>query len=52
MVHTITGLSDLFVTYRSCLSDLEVNPLIVRAKGSGVVAVDVRMIKKEGALRP
>lgn len=47
LVRAIIGLSDLFVTYRSFLSDLEVNPLIVRAEGSGVAAVDVRMIKKE-----
>ncbi len=26
LVHAFTGLSDLFVTYWSCLSDLEVNP--------------------------
>ncbi len=45
LVRAMTGLSDLFVAYRSCLSDMEINPLIVREEGSGVVAVDVRMIK-------
>ena len=45
LVRAMTGLSDLFVAYRSCLSDMEINPLIVREESSGVVAVDVRMIK-------
>lgn len=47
LVRAMTGLSDLFVAYRSYLSDMEINPLIVREEGSGVVAVDVRMIKKK-----
>jgi acyl-CoA synthetase (NDP forming) len=44
LVRAMTGLSDLFGTYRSRLRDLEVNPLIVRQEGLGVVAVDVRVI--------
>ena len=46
LVKAITGLSNLYLNYRSFLSDLEVNPLIVREEGRGVAAVDVRMIKK------
>lgn len=46
LVRAITGLSTLFLDYRSLLSDLEVNPLIVREDGKGVAAVDVRMIRK------
>jgi len=46
LVRALTGLSTLFATYRSYLSDLEVNPLIVRQKGAGVAAVDVRVIRK------
>ncbi|MGH7775440.1 MAG: acetate--CoA ligase family protein [Candidatus Binatia bacterium] len=46
LVRAITGLSDLFLTYRSFLSDLEFNPLIVRGEGKGVAAVDVRVIRK------
>ncbi len=46
LVRALTGLSDFFVAYRSCLSDLEINPLIVREEGSGVVAVDVRIIRE------
>ncbi|MCZ6906332.1 MAG: acetate--CoA ligase family protein, partial [Deltaproteobacteria bacterium] len=33
LVRAMTGLSDLFVAYRSCLSDMEINPLIVREEG-------------------
>jgi len=46
LVRAITGLSTLFLDYRSLLSDLEVNPLIVREDGKGVAAVDVRIIRK------
>lgn len=46
LVRAITGLSDVFAAYRSHLSDLEFNPLMVGPKGSGVAAVDVRMIRK------
>lgn len=48
LVRAIKGLSDLFVAYRSCLSDLEFNPLIVRQEGKGVAAVDVRAIRRQG----
>ncbi len=47
LVRAITGLSALFADCRSSVSDLEVNPLIVRQEGKGVAAVDVRMIKKQ-----
>lgn len=47
VVRAMTGLADLFVAYRSVLSDLEVNPLIVRPEGAGVAAVDVRMIRRD-----
>ncbi|MGH7833421.1 MAG: acetate--CoA ligase family protein, partial [Candidatus Binatia bacterium] len=47
LVRAIVGLSKLFAAHRSWLSDLEVNPLIVREEGRGAVAVDVRMIKKK-----
>jgi acetate---CoA ligase (ADP-forming) len=45
LVRAMTGLADLFANYRSVLSDLEVNPLIVRPEGSGVAAVDVRPVR-------
>jgi acetyltransferase len=45
LVRAIVGLSNVFAAHRSWLSDLEVNPLIVREEGRGVVAVDVRAVK-------
>ena len=46
LVRAIVGLSEIFVNYRSYLSDLEINPLIVKKDGSGIAAVDVRMVRK------
>ncbi len=46
LVRAMTGLSDLFASYRSILSDFEINPLMVRREGEGVAAVDVRVVKK------
>jgi acetate---CoA ligase (ADP-forming) len=46
LVRAVTGLSDIFLSCRSVLSDLEVNPLIVREAGRGVAAVDVRLVRK------
>lgn len=46
LARAMTGLSDLFANYRSWISDIEFNPLIVRQEGKGMAAVDVRMIKK------
>ncbi|HLH97265.1 MAG TPA: acetate--CoA ligase family protein [Xanthobacteraceae bacterium] len=37
------GLSDFYLEHRHLLADIEINPLIVCAKGEGVRAVDVRM---------
>lgn len=45
LVRAMTGLSDLFATYRSFLSDFEINPLMVRREGEGVAAVDVRVVR-------
>ncbi len=45
LVRAITGLSGLFAAHRAHLSDLEVNPLIVREAGAGVAAVDVRIVR-------
>ena len=46
LVKAMVGLSDIFVTYRNYLSDLEFNPIMLRAQGQGLAAVDVRMIRK------
>jgi acyl-CoA synthetase (NDP forming) len=41
----ICGLSDFYLDHRHLLTDLEINPLIVLAKGEGVRAVDVRPVR-------
>jgi acetyltransferase len=46
LVRAMAGLSDIFAAQRNQLSDLEINPLMVGARGTGVAAVDVRMIRK------
>ena len=46
LIAAMIGLSKLFMTYRPFYSDIEINPLIVRARGDGVRAVDVRMIRR------
>jgi succinyl-CoA synthetase beta subunit len=42
------GLARFYLEHRAQIADLEINPLIVRAEGQGVVAVDVRPVWKEG----
>ena len=44
LVTAVCGLSDFYLDHRHLLSDLEINPLIVLAKGGGVRAVDVRPV--------
>jgi len=46
LVRAMVGLSDFFAVHRNHLSDLEINPLMVRAQGQGVAAVDVRPVRK------
>ena len=46
LVKAMMGLSEIFCTYRNHLSDLEFNPIMLRAQGQGLAAVDVRMIRK------
>jgi acetate---CoA ligase (ADP-forming) len=46
LVKAVVGLSDIFLTYRDHVSDLEFNPIMLRAQGQGLAAVDVRMIRK------
>src|SRR5262245_12495619 len=45
LVAAICGLSTFYLDHRHLLSDLEINPLIVRPKGEGVRAVDVRLVR-------
>lgn len=46
LVRAMAGLSAVFAGHRNQLSDLEINPLMVRPQGGGVAAVDVRPVKK------
>jgi succinyl-CoA synthetase beta subunit len=42
----MVGLSRLFLDHRQWLSDVEINPLMILTEGSGVKAVDVRIVRK------
>ena len=44
LIKTALGLAHFFADHRDQLADIEINPLIVRAKGKGAVAVDVRPV--------
>jgi acyl-CoA synthetase (NDP forming) len=46
LVRAMVGLSNIFAAHREHLSDLEINPIMVRAQSEGVAAVDVRLIRK------
>jgi acetyltransferase len=46
LVKAMIGLSDIFAAQRNHLSDMEINPIMVRAQGGGVAAVDVRLVHK------
>ena len=46
LVKAMVGLSDIFAAHRNYLSDMEINPIMVREQGKGVAAVDVRLVRK------
>jgi acetyltransferase len=46
LVRAMVGLSEIFAAHRNHLSDLEINPLMVRSDGGGVAAVDVRLMRR------
>jgi acyl-CoA synthetase (NDP forming) len=46
-IAAVAGLSRFFLYHRSSFSDLEVNPLMVLAKGEGVRAIDVRVVRRQ-----
>jgi len=46
LVKAMVGLSDIFAAHRNHLSDMEINPILVRAQGGGVAAVDVRLVRR------
>ncbi|MCZ6813618.1 MAG: acetate--CoA ligase family protein, partial [Alphaproteobacteria bacterium] len=48
LVKAVVGLGRVYLDHRHLLSDLEVNPLMVRQRGKGVAAVDIRPVRREG----
>lgn len=46
LVKAVVGLGRVYLDHRHLLADLEVNPLIVRERGAGVAAVDVRPVRR------
>jgi acetate---CoA ligase (ADP-forming) len=46
LVRAMVGLSEIFAAHREHLSDMEINPIMVREQGKGAVAVDVRLVRK------
>jgi len=46
LVKAVVGLGRVYLDHRNLLADLEVNPLIVRERGAGVAAVDVRPVRR------
>jgi acetyltransferase len=46
LVKAVVGLGRIYLDHRHLLADLEINPLIVRPKGKGVAAVDVRPVRR------
>jgi acyl-CoA synthetase (NDP forming) len=46
LVKAMVGLSEIFAAHRNSLSDMEINPIMVRAQGGGAAAVDVRLVRK------
>jgi acetyltransferase len=47
LVKAVVGLGSVYLDHRHLLSDLEVNPLIVREQGGGVAAVDIRPMRRQ-----
>jgi len=46
LVKAMVGLSDIFAAHRNHLSDMEINPIMVREQGKGAAAVDVRLVRR------
>jgi acetyltransferase len=44
------ALGQFYLDHRACIKDIEINPLIVRSRGHGAVAVDVRVIWRKGVV--
>ena len=45
---TVLALAQFYLDHRARIADIEINPLMVRSQGIGAVAVDVRVIWRDG----
>ena len=45
LIRAIVGASRFYLTHRTHISELEINPLIVLGEGRGVVAADIRLVR-------
>ena len=45
---TVLALAQFYLDHRAQIEDIEINPLMVRPQGKGAVAVDVRVIWRNG----
>ncbi len=46
LIAGIKGLADFFLDHRTWLADVEINPLMVKTRGEGVCAVDIRVVAR------
>lgn len=47
LIAAMVALGDFYLDHRHVLADLEINPLMVRPRGVGVCAVDIRAVARE-----
>ena len=46
LIAGIKGLANFFLDHRTWLADIEINPLMVKPKGEGICAVDIRAVTR------
>jgi acyl-CoA synthetase (NDP forming) len=49
LADAVVGLARFYLERRAWLEDLEINPLVVRERGRGAIAVDIRPLRREPA---
>jgi acetyltransferase len=49
LADAVAALSRFYLEHRHCLDDIEINPLIVRPRGQGARAVDIRVVRSADA---
>ena len=48
LADAVAAVSRFYLDHRHCLDDIEINPLMVQARGQGVRAVDIRAVHSKG----